>query len=75
MARFQNCNCDQGRLLPISFSRRFFPGSFACTHDPIFIQELDRSMFAARHDNDRPATPACDPAMPLKLVLHAGARA
>ena len=45
MARYKQCNYDQLKLLPISFSRQILPGTFEYTLSHLIDHELDLSNF------------------------------
>jgi len=71
MARYKEYSYEQGKLIPISFSKQIRPGSFEYALNYIVDEVLDLSVFEGRFCNDETGAPAYDPKIMLKIVLYA----
>jgi transposase len=71
MPRYKEYSYDQGKLIPISFSKQIRPGSFEYALNYIVDEVLDLSVFEGRFCNDETGAPAYDPRVMLKIVLYA----
>ena len=74
MARYKEVNYDQDTLIPVSFQKQIFSGTFKYTPDYLIDHELDVGVFDSRYRNDETGAPAFDPAVLLKIVLYADSR-
>jgi transposase len=71
MARYKKYDYNQGKFIPIDFSKQIVEGSFEHTLHYLIDEELDLSVFDARYGNDRTGASAYDPAILLKIILYA----
>ncbi len=81
-ARYKEYDYSQGKFIPIHFDRQILPGTFVYSlHPPtqetkvlavglhyLIDNEIDLSVFDTRYRNDEMGTPACDPAILLKII-------
>ena len=74
MARYKEYDYRQGKFIPVSFDKQILPGTFEYTLNYLIDNELDLSVFDARHTNDDTGAPAYDPAILLKIILYAYSR-
>jgi transposase len=71
LARYKHYDYNQGKFIPIDFSKQIVPGTFEHTLHHLLENELDLSIFEIRYENDRTGAPAYDPAILLKIILYA----
>lgn len=71
MPRYKDYSYSQGQLIPVSFSKQIFPGSFEYTLNYLIDNELDLSIFDKRFKNEEMGAPAYDPRILLKIILCA----
>jgi transposase len=71
MARYKEYSYEQGKLIPISFSKQIRIGSFEHALNYIVDEVLDLSVFEGRFCNDETGAPAYDPRIMLKIILYA----
>jgi transposase len=74
MARYKPYDYGQTKLLPVSFERQVFPGTFEYARTELLEHEIDLSVFEARYKNDETGAPAYDLAILLKGILVAYSR-
>ncbi len=71
MMRYKDCNCDQTKMLPISFDRQILSGIFEYSLSCLIDTELDLSAFEQHYNDDENDRPAYDPRLLLKIVILA----
>jgi hypothetical protein len=52
MPRYKYYSYDQAKLLPVSFHKQIFPGTFVYTLSYLIDHEVDISPFEAKYKND-----------------------
>lgn len=71
MARYKHYDYNQGKFIPIDFSKQIVEGSFEHALHCLIEEELDLSIFDLRYEKDKTGAPAYDPAILLKIILYA----
>ena len=74
MARYKDVHYDQDKFIPVSFRKQILPGTFEYTLSFLVDHELDQRVLDARYGNDETGAPAFDPAVLLRIILHAYSR-
>ena len=74
MARYKHIDTSP-RFLAVDLQRQLLPGTFEHALNHLIDHELDLSRFDARFNNDATGAAAYPPAMLLKVILFAYARA
>jgi transposase len=71
MARYKECNQDQGRFIVVRFGEQLLPDTFEYTLNYLIDEKIDLSVLDLKYKNDLTGAPAYDPRVLLKIVLFA----
>jgi transposase len=74
MARYKECNQDQGRFIVVRFGEQLLPDTFEYTLNYLINKRIDLSALDLKYTNDLTGAPAYDPRVLLKIVLFAYSR-